>query len=178
MTWRLVTEFFASLGYGVLSSIVPVFNAEVYLLATQALGVTAELTAALGAAVGQTIGKLVLLVALRHGTRMPFLQRQLDRSRQRAARRSPPGSHLGRVRLAYRRWSARLLQLIGHSHWGPLIVFLSAATGLPPLLAVQFIVPATKLPAWVYAVTVLVGRSILFLAIVFGASAIVTSLWS
>ncbi|MFT4165341.1 MAG: hypothetical protein QM650_08875 [Microlunatus sp.] len=176
MTWRLVTEFLASLGYGVLSSIVPVFNAEVFLLATQTLGVTAELTAALGAAVGQTIGKVMLLFALRHGTRVPFLQRQLDRARARAADRAE-GKHPGRARLAYRRWSERLLWLIGHSHWGPLIVFLSAATGMPPLLAVQFIVPATKMPAWVYAVTVLVGRSILFLAIAFGASAIVTSLW-
>ena len=176
MTWRLVTEFFASLGYGVLSSLVPVFNAEVYLLATQALGVTAEVTAALGAAVGQTIGKVVLLFALRHGTKVPFLQRQLDRSQERAARRSREGKHPGRVRLAYRRWSERLLWLIGHSHWGPLIVFLSAATGLPPLLAVQFIVPATKMPTWVYAMTVLVGRSILFLAIAFGASAIIGQL--
>lgn len=158
-----------------LSSIVPVFNSEVYLLATQALGVTAEVTAALGLAVGQTIGKIVLLLALRHGTKLPILQRQLARSRQRAAHqaeRRPPG----RLRLTYRRWSERLLELIGHSHWGPLIIFLSAATGLPPLLAVQFIVPATKMPTSVYAVTVLIGRSVLFLAIAFGASAIVAQL--
>lgn len=176
MTWRLVTEFFASLGYGVLSSFVPVFNSEVYLLATQALGITAEVTAALGAAVGQTIGKVVLLFALRHGTKMPFLQRQLARSRERAARKAH-GKHPGRIRLAYERWSARLLDLIGHSHWGPLIVFLSAATGLPPLLAVQFIVPAAKMSTGVYTVTVLIGRSVLFLAIAFGASAIVARIW-
>ena len=176
MTWRLVTEFLGSLGYGLLSSFVPVFNSEVYLLATQALGITAEVTAALGAAVGQTIGKVVLLLALRHGTKMPFLQRQLNRSRERAARRAE-GRRPGRGRLAYQRWSDRLLWLIGHSHWGPLITFLSAATGLPPLLAVQFIVPATKMRTWVYTLTVLVGRSVLFLAIAFGASAIVASLW-
>ena len=154
----------------------PVFNSEVYLLATQALGITAEVTAALGLAVGQTIGKIVLLLALRHGTKLPVLQRQLERSRERAARKAH-GKHPGRIRLAYQRWSNRLLELIGHSRWGPLIVFLSSATGLPPLLAVQFIVPATKMPTWVYTVTVLVGRSVLFLAIAFGASAIVAHLW-
>jgi hypothetical protein len=59
MDWRLVTEFFASVGYGLLSSFIPVFNSEVYIVAAQALGTTAEVTVAIGVAVGQTIGKAV-----------------------------------------------------------------------------------------------------------------------
>src|SRR6478609_6099403 len=57
MDWRLVTEFFASVGYGLLSSFIPVFNSEVYIVAAQALGTTAEVTVAIGVAVGQTIGQ-------------------------------------------------------------------------------------------------------------------------
>jgi len=60
MDWRLVTEFLASVGYGLLSSFIPVFNSEVYIVASQALGLTAEVTVAIGVAVGQTIGFLAV----------------------------------------------------------------------------------------------------------------------
>lgn len=177
MSWRLVTEFFASLGYGVLSSLVPVFNSEVYVIATQALGLTAEITAALGVAVGQTVGKVAIVLGLRHGTRLPFLQRRITALTGRAnakSDRKPPG----RLRLAYRRWSARLLDLIGDSRWGVPIVFVSGATGLPPILAVQFLVPATTMRTWVFALAVFLGRCVLFLAVAFGASAIIERLFS
>ena len=178
MTWRLVTEFFASLGYGFLGSFVPVFNAAAYLVATQALGITAEVTAAFGIAAGEAAGKVTVFVAVRQGTKLPFLQRQLDRDRARMAARKSRATHPGRFRSTYQKWSARLLDLIGHSRWGPVITFMSGLIGVPPLLAVQFIVPATKMPAWVFAVTVFLGRSLLYLAIAFGAGAIFTRLWN
>ena len=55
MDWRLVTEFLASVGYGLLSSFIPVFNSEVYIVAAQALGLTAEVTVAIGVAVSSTV---------------------------------------------------------------------------------------------------------------------------
>ena len=177
MDWRSVTEFLASVGYGLLSAFVPVFNSEVYIVAAQALGLTAEVSAAVGVAVGQTIGKTAIVLGLRHGTRLAFLQRQITRLRQRAAAKPDQGPP-GRFRSAYRRWSARLLTLIGHSHWGSAIIFLSGATGLPPVFAVQFLVPATKMPAWLFAVALLLGRCVLFLAVAFGASAIIARLFS
>lgn len=176
MDWRLVTEFFASVGYGLLSSFVPVFNSEVYVVAAQALGLSAEVVVALGVAVGQTIGKTAIVLALRRGTRLGFLQRRIEALRARSAARDdvrPPG----RIRLAHRRWSRRLLDLIGHRRWGPAIIFVSGATGVPPVLAVQFIVPATRMPVWLFAVALLLGRCVLFLAVAFGASAIVGRLF-
>ena len=177
MDWRLVTEFFASVGYGLLSSFIPVFNSEVYIVAAQALGLTAEVSAAVGVALGQTIGKTAIVLGLRHGTRLPFLQHRIDRLRERTAAKPDQGPP-GRLRSAYRRWSARLLALIGHSRWGSAIIFLSGATGLPPVFAVQFLVPATKMPAWLFAVALFLGRCVLFLAVAFGASAIIARLFS
>ena len=177
MDWRLVTEFFASVGYGLLSSFIPVFNSEVYIVAAQALGLTAEVSAAVGVALGQTIGKTSIVLGLRHGTRLPFLQHRIDRLRERTAAKPDQGPP-GRIRSVYRRWSARLLALIGHSHWGAAIIFLSGATGLPPVFAVQFLVPATKMPAWLFAVALFLGRCVLFLAVAFGASAIIARLFS
>jgi membrane protein YqaA with SNARE-associated domain len=177
MDWRLVTEFFASVGYGLLSSFIPVFNSEVYIVAAQALGLTAEVSAAVGVALGQTIGKTAIVLGLRHGTRLPFLQHRIDRLRERTTAKPDQGPP-GRIRSAYRRWSARLLALIGHSRWGSAIIFLSGATGLPPVFAVQFLVPATKMPAWLFAVALFLGRCVLFLAVAFGASAIIARLFS
>ena len=177
MSWRLVTEFLASVGYGLLSSFVPVFNSEVYIVATQALGMTAEVSAAIGVAVGQTIGKVAIVLALRHGTRLPFLQHRVaaltERSKARADRRPP-----GRIRLGYRRWSARLLELLGTSRWGVPIVFVSGATGIPPILAVQFLIPATRMPTWLFGIVLFLGRCVLFLAVAFGASALISQLFS
>lgn len=183
MSWRLVTEFLAAVGYGLLSSFVPVFNSEVFIVATQALGATAEVTTAVGVAVGLTIGKVTVVIALRRGTRLPFLQRRLAALSQRAGRpdRSSPSQRAGlksRIGRGYRRWSQRLLDLLGHSRWGVVIVFVSGAIGVPPILAVQLLIPATQMPTWVFGVTLFLGRCLLFLAVAFGASALIGQLFS
>jgi hypothetical protein len=36
--WRLLIEFVVAIGYGVLSSVVPIFNAEIYIVASQVGG--------------------------------------------------------------------------------------------------------------------------------------------
>jgi hypothetical protein len=54
-----------------------------------------------------------------------------------------------------------------------LIVFLSACIYIPPLYAVTLAVPATRMTVIAFGVAVLLGRTVLFLAIAFGASALV-----
>ena len=56
VNWRPLIEFVVSIGYGVLSSVVPIFNSEIYIVASQVGGFTEEVTTAVGCAVGQTIG--------------------------------------------------------------------------------------------------------------------------
>lgn len=172
MDWRLVTEFFLSVGYGLLSSFVPVFNSEVYIVAAQALGRTAEVTVAVGVAVGQVIGKTGIVLALRDGTKLPVLAKPISRLRERFNRSKPHRKPPGKIRLTFQKWSKRLLDLAG-TRWGALIVYLSGATAIPPMLALQFVIPATKMPIWVFSTALLLGRCTLFLAIAFGASAVV-----
>lgn len=176
MAWQLITIFLASLGYGVLSSFLPVFNSEIYIVAAQALGVSAEVVTAVGVAMGQTIGKTTIVLALRNGTKISFLARQVDKVRARAE--TSAGQPVGGVRRAIRHWSQRLLSVLGHSRWGALIVFVAGLTTVPPIFAVQFLVPATKMPIWVFAVSLFLGRCLLFLAVAFGASAVLQRLWS
>ena len=166
MDWQPLIEFFVSVGYGLLSSLVPIFNSEIYIVASQVGGFTEEVTTAVGCAVGQTIGKVGTVLALRHGGRSGLARRLRER-------RERPRKPAGRVRTRLRAWSDRLLGLLGKPLWGVPIVFLSACLAIPPLYAVTLAVPATRMSVILFGVAVLLGRMVLFLAIAFGVSALV-----
>ena len=162
MEWRLLIEFVVAIGYGVLSSGVPIFNAEIYIVASQVGGFTEEVTTAVGCAVGQTIGKVSIVLALRRGGDSRLVRRLRERPRKPA----------GRFRTRLRAWSDRIVGFLGKRGWGVLIVFLSACVYLPPLYAVTLAVPATRMSVISFGVAVLLGLMLLFLAIAFGVSAL------
>ena len=135
MEWRLLIEFVVAIGYGVLSSVIPIFNAELYIVASQVGGFTEEVTTAVGCAVGQTIGKVGTVLALRQGRSSRLVRKVRERPRKPA----------GRVRTKLRAWSDRMMGLLGERRWGVPIVLLSACVGLPPLYAVTLAVPATRM---------------------------------
>ena len=102
MEWRLLIEFVVAVGYGVLSSVVPIFNAEIYIVASQVGGFTEEVTTAVGCAVGQTIGKVGTVIALRQGRSSRLVRKVRERPRKPA----------GRVRTQLRAWSDRMMGLL------------------------------------------------------------------
>ena len=111
MNWQPLIEFIVSVGYGLLSSLVPIFNSENYIVASQVGGFTEEVTTAVGCAVGQTIGKVGTVLALRRGGRSGPVRRLRER-------RERPRKPVGRVRTRLRAWSDRLLGLLGERRWG------------------------------------------------------------
>jgi membrane protein YqaA with SNARE-associated domain len=165
-SWQAVIEFVVSIGYGLLSSLVPIFNSEIYIVASQIGGFAAEVTTAVGCAVGQTIGKVGIVLALRRGG-SSGLARRLRQRRER------PRKPAGRFRTRLRAWSDRMVGFLGRRWWGVLIVFLSACVYIPPLYAVTLAVPATRMSVIAFGAAVLLGRMLLFLAIAFGVSALV-----
>ena len=162
MNWQPLIEFVVSLSYGILSAVVPIFNSEIYIVASQVGGFTAEVTTAVGCAVGQTIGKGRHCSRPAPGRRFPSgaaaarAPAQAGRSLSDKAA-SLVGPHLG---------------LLGKRWWGVLIVFLSACVYIPPLYAVTLAVPATRMSVISFGVAVLLGRILLFLAIAFGVSSL------
>jgi membrane protein YqaA with SNARE-associated domain len=166
VNWQPLIEFLVSVGYGLLSSLVPIFNSEIYIVASQVGGFTEEVTTAVGCAVGQTIGKVGTVLALRRGGRSGLVRRLRER-------RERPRKPAGRVRTRLRAWSDRLLGLLGERRWGMPIVFLSACLAIPPLYPVTLAVPATRMSVIPFGVAVFLGRMTLFLAVAFGVSALV-----
>ena len=163
MNWQLVLEFVVSIAYGVLSSVIPIFNSEIYIVASQVGGFAEEATTAIGCAVGQSIGKVGLVIAIRRGATFKWIQRIRDRPRKPA----------GWFRTRLRNWSDRMLGLLGESRWGVPIVFLSACVYIPPLYAVTLAVAETRMSVVAFGIAVLIGRILLFLAIAFGVSTLI-----
>jgi membrane protein YqaA with SNARE-associated domain len=164
--WRPLIEFLVSVGYGLLSSVVPIFNTEIYIVASQVGGFTQEITTAVGCAVGQAIGKVGTVLALRSGGRSRLVRRLRER-------RERPRKPAGRVRTRLRAWSDKLMGLLGQRRWGVPIVFLSSCLAIPPLYAVTLAVPATRMSVIPFGLAVLVGRMLLYLAIAFGVSSLI-----
>lgn len=128
-----------------LSAIVPVVNAEAYLLALRALLPPGPmwLTALAGAA-GQTTGKLVWYAAGWKSFDSHWVQRKLD---------------VGRRRQRYEAWRSAFT---ARPLLARLVFFASATVGLPPLLILALVAGQLRLPLrWVIPM-VLVGRTLRF----------------
>jgi len=153
--WALLT----SVGFGTVSAVVPVVNAEAYVVGSQVSAIAGAVPIAVGVGIGQTFGKLVLFLSVRQGKNLPFV-----RHRRAEAARGPVGPFRAKVRAAI----ARLLELVGQKRWGLPIVLLAAVVGLPPLYAVALLAGATTMRTLWFALVVLLGRVARFVLLALG----------
>ena len=147
--WPEVLALLTSIGFGALSAVFPLANAETYVLVSQVSATAGAVPVAIGISVGQTIGKVALFLGVRTGRRSTFAHRQRDRLRQKP---------VGLRRRRFRNVMRRLLLLVGTRRWGLPIVLLAAVIGLPPLYAVALLAGATRMRIGWFAATVLIGR--------------------
>jgi membrane protein YqaA with SNARE-associated domain len=147
--WPELVALVTSVGFGVVSAIVPVVNAEAYVVGSQVSAIAGPVPIAVGVGIGQTIGKLILFLGVRQGRDLPFV-----RHRRAEARRQPVSPRHAQFRAAL----ARLTELVGQNRWGLPIVLLAAVVGLPPLYAVALLAGATAMRSGWFALVVLAGR--------------------
>ncbi|MFP5346872.1 MAG: VTT domain-containing protein [Actinomycetes bacterium] len=131
-----------------LSAVVPVANAELYLLGVSVATDTSPVALAVAAALGQMLGKLLFYLVGRGA---------LDLSRLR------------RKGTAKGRWSERMdrVQAWCDRHaWGPTAVTaVSAFAGLPPFAVVSVLAGTLRMRWWLFAGVGFVGRFGRFLAV-------------
>jgi membrane protein YqaA with SNARE-associated domain len=157
--WAELIALLTSIGFGTVSAVVPVVNAEAYVIASQMSAVIGPIPIAIGVAIGQTLGKLVLFFGVREGKELPFFKHRREVRQQR-----PVGPARARFRVAM----AKLLDLVGQERWGLPIVLVAAIVGFPPLYAVALLAGATTMrPIW-FGLTVFVGRLCRFLLVASG----------
>ena len=148
MTASLLTLLLGSLGYGVASAFIPILNAEAFVVAAAAGGVTFAVLGVAGAAVGQTVGKVTIFLLVRRGVHHRFLRERPPR----------PRKTLTGWRLRLRTWSERLLLHLDRPVVGGLVVLASAAGGVPPLAVVAVMAGLRRTPLASFAIAVVVGR--------------------
>jgi membrane protein YqaA with SNARE-associated domain len=144
----------ASLAVGVASALVPLINAELYLLS---VALTAPLegtvVGVVALALGQAIGKLAWFYAGRGGS--AWLAALVRRRRVKPV---DPSS----------RWT-RWLRLLGRRPTAAALVGVSAVAGLPPLAVVSVAAGASPLRSLEFAGLCLTGRCVRFAAVAWPA---------
>ncbi|GAA1593475.1 hypothetical protein GCM10009742_45280 [Kribbella karoonensis] len=159
--WQLAL----AVGFGIGSAVVPVMNAEAYVLALGATHALNPVVAAIGVSIGQTIGKVAMFLAVRH---------RPDYAARKAKKEPKPvnlDTRWGRFVQWNRDLSKRLLDAMSDSRWGAPVTLLSAFVGIPPLYGVALIGGASRMRTWVFTLSVLVGRGARFVLLALGVSA-------
>jgi hypothetical protein len=81
--WAELVALLTSIGFGIVSAIVPIVNAEAYVIASQVSAVVGPIPIAIGIAIGQTAGKLVLFFGVREGKELRFVKHRREIQKQR-----------------------------------------------------------------------------------------------
>jgi hypothetical protein len=98
--WAELIALLTSIGFGLVSAVIPIVNAEAYIIASQMSAVAGPIPIAIGIAVGQTLGKLLLFLGVREGKELSFVKHRRELRGQR-----PVGPTRARLR-AVRRQTA------------------------------------------------------------------------
>ena len=170
----LIAVVAGSLLFGVASGVIPVINAEAYLIATAGISTPPTAVAvALAVGLGQTAGKILVFLAARRGSalRLPRRHRRRAELVDRAAPPDPdllpdPGeSAAGRVRARLRDWGRRGLKLLDRPVLGGGVILVSAAVGVPPLAVTTVAAGLSRMRLLIFGLTALAGRTGWFLLV-------------
>lgn len=151
MNW--IGEAALAIVIGVVSALLPLVNAEAYvLIAVARTNVATSMAVALALAVGQTMGKLLLFEAARRGK---------GRLHARLSRHGEGGAE---------RWRGRVCSLMTRRRTGLPTVLVSASVGLPPLALVSLVAGASQQKRCEFGAVCLVGRTARFVALAIPAA--------
>jgi membrane protein YqaA with SNARE-associated domain len=150
-----VKAILGTLGYSILSSVVPIFNIEVYLvaLATQVAREDTVLLA-LMAGLGQAVGKLVWYEATARSLDLPMLKRRLEAPKRQA-------------QLA--KWEGRVN---GRPWVGFAASFVSGLVGVPPLLVMGVVAGVVRMNRVLFFLAIVLGRGLQSWAILAGMTSL------
>jgi membrane protein YqaA with SNARE-associated domain len=163
---------------GAVSAVTPFLPVEAYVIGLAVThSPTVAVAGALAAAVGQTVGKVVLFETARSASSSRWLQRLRDRGAKEAAEVAAAAAETGadpaggparralrRIGAWLRRANAAGIALLS-GRWGPAVVLVSGAVGIPPLLAIAFYAGTSKMNVRAFVLTCLVGRAIRFVVL-------------
>ncbi|RZU53847.1 hypothetical protein EV385_5781 [Krasilnikovia cinnamomea] len=167
-----MSGYLAVLFAATLSAVLPISPIEPYLVGLAATGHQTAVPLSIAAAAGQSTGKLLVFLGARAGLRTGRVQRWYAWATRRIAR-VPDHAPAYRWPTRWRRAVVRPVGAAGRRLTAVLdrpactapVVFVSAVTGVPPLLATSVYAARTPIAAPLFTLACLLGRSLRFLAI-------------
>ena len=154
-------QFALAVGFGIGSAVIPVMNAEAYVLGVGVSGALDPVVAAVGVSVGQTIGKVAMFLAVRY--RPGYAAK-----RGKEPRPVNLDTRWGRFVQWNRDLSKRLLDALSDRRWGIPVTLLSSSVGIPPLYGVAIIAGASRMGVATFTLSVLAGRLARFTTLALG----------
>ena len=153
----MLIALLTSIGFGTVSAIVPVVNAEAYVIASRRCRPSS----------GPIPHRYRRLRNQPNSGKLCYFSSAFARERSCPSSsiggRFDRSAQSGPARARFRACIAKLLDLVGQERWGLPIVLVAAIVGFPPLYAVALLAGATTMrPIW-FGLTVLVGRLCRFL---------------
>lgn len=132
-----------TLAFTFASSVFPVLNAEIYLgaVATQ-IATDQAWPIAVAAGAGQTLGKVLWYLGAARSMELPWFRRRLES---------------GKFKVSFETWHERIH---GRPWAAASVMMLSATLGFPPLLVMGAVAGALRMRMWVFATTIMVGRTL------------------
>ncbi|MFI5729930.1 hypothetical protein ACIA49_07370 [Kribbella sp. NPDC051587] len=156
-----VWQLLLAIGFGIGSAVVPVMNAEAYILGIGVSGRLDPVVAAIGVSVGQTIGKIGMFLAVRY--RPGYAARK-----SKEPKPVNLDTRWGRFVQWNRDLSKRLLDAMSDRRLGIPVTLLSAFVGVPPLYGVALIGGASRMGVVSFGASVLTGRGARFILLALG----------
>ena len=136
------------------AGVFPLLNAEIYLAAVATRIENAQaLPIALAAGFGQMLGKLPWYFASAKSTDLPWMKKRLES---------------GKFQASFETWRERIH---GRPWFSAAIMMASSVVGFPPLLVMGAVAGALRMRLWIFASTILVGRTIQSYLILAGLAA-------
>jgi membrane protein YqaA with SNARE-associated domain len=155
--WQLAL----AVGFGIGSAVIPVLNAEAYVLGVGVSGALDPVVAAVGVSVGQTVGKVAMFLAVRYRPGYASKKGKEPKPVNLDTRR-------GRLIQWNRDISKRLLDALSDRRWGIPVTLLSSSVGIPPLYGVALIAGASRMGWLTFTLSVLAGRLARFVTLALG----------
>jgi membrane protein YqaA with SNARE-associated domain len=155
--WQLAL----AVGFGIGSAVIPILNAEAYVLGVGVSGALDPVVAAVGVSVGQTIGKIAMFLAVRYRPGYAAKKGKEPKPVDLETRR-------GRFVQWNREVSKRLLDALSDRRWGVPVTLLSSSVGIPPLYGVALIAGASRMGVVTFSLSVLIGRLARFITLALG----------
>jgi membrane protein YqaA with SNARE-associated domain len=141
-----------TLVFGMVSSVIPIFNMETYIVVAYAKSSHSALEMAIVGSLGQNIGKLVWYYVCRQSVDIPWFKRRLENPKRQAQ---------------FQRWSDYIQGRPGVSGG---LTFLSALIGIPPFFVMAMVAGTLRMNVVVFFLAGLLGRTLFFWAILGGAN--------